>query len=173
MDFRKEYQAYPSRELAKIANAIAGEYRPEAIEAARIELANRGESWQKRKSGFRNEKEGMRREGAGIGRRESLITRYVVCLALLGFGTIRLMISLISLYRQGGSSFRLSDFALPCPLILISLFGLWGLHRRLFRGPRQEKETNPLLNFFARLDSFRPPPIEGETDPERDRSRNK
>jgi hypothetical protein len=45
-DFRKQYESYASPRLVKIANSDTGEYRTEAIEAARAELTSRGETWQ-------------------------------------------------------------------------------------------------------------------------------
>lgn len=45
-DFRKQYEFYASPRLAKIANSNTEMYKAEAIEAARAEIASRGEKWQ-------------------------------------------------------------------------------------------------------------------------------
>ena len=156
---RKEYQSYSTPQLVQIAKSRAGEYRPEAVEAAKAELANRGEDWQTSRYGAMDADPPEQDGNHGI-KGKFLLLIYVLCWVMVCRFAIEIAMSFILAEPvEKAAVLKSSDIAANVVLMLALFVAAWGLHIRVFGKPMIGRGRDPLTRILVWIDKLRPAPM--------------
>jgi len=159
-DLRKEYESHPIAQLVEIADSRDGEYRPEAIEAARAELSRRGETWEKGPDRHRDEDQLLEKSA----KKSFLKGLYIVCWVMVCRSLIEIATAFFAARTENQTTLESSDFRVSIIMLLAFLICAWGLHVRLFRRPLLGRGRDPLSRLLIWQAKSRPPEM---PDPDR------